>query len=356
MEKNINKRHKSLWKSVMEDLNGQLDNFKYGDRFYTIADICRKYGVSQITAVKALSELEQQGLVQKIRRRGTIVTARKGSGRLWLIIPGVGGVEKSLYRSVVWMKIYQGLVSQAAKIGFEFCGPISDANLTSLSLSGDKKAGFFVIRNLEPRIKGFLQEYSLPCVLLHPDIEDADTCMVKVNRKRGGFLATEHLAGLGHKRIGLMIGSITSAPYLPRFQGYQQALRRAGLKFDWSLVKETSGFDPAEDSYALDQILAKPDPPTAFFAANYSRALNLLQYCQLRKIRVPENLSIAAYDNFPEMSISQPPLTTIETNLEEVGATGVNLMAALMRGERLQPEVVVETELVVRASARPLKA
>ena len=64
---------KPLWKKVYEDLNRKIGNYNFGQRFYTSGEICRDYKVSQITAVRALSELQKEGQVEKIQKKGTVV-------------------------------------------------------------------------------------------------------------------------------------------------------------------------------------------------------------------------------------------------------------------------------------------
>ena len=98
--------------------------------------------------------------------------------------------------------------------------------------------------------------------------------------KKAGYLATKYLIELGHKRIGFITGPITSAWFLPRFKGYQKALRKARIPLDWNLMKETNGADKNQDELVMEELFSLPDPPAAIFAANDYRALHILDYCR----------------------------------------------------------------------------
>ena len=344
-------RPRPIWKQVYERLSEEVRGFEPGQRFHTSKEIAERYDVSVLTALKVLTELQRDGLVQKIPKRGTIACNTGRPFQVRAVLPSRTTLSQLLAES--WcFKLHAGVQAAAQGMGAGF-QVISQEHLRLLAHA--EHTGFLILLSLEPENVVFLREQGIPFVLLHSPADQEDVFSVQPNLRKGAYLATSHLASLGHRRIAFISGPITWTTFLERFKGYQRALRAAGLPFDWSLVKESSGTDPAGDFQAIKELLALPKPPTAVFTANDHRALYLLDYCRLNGIRVPEELSIVGFDNLPETAVAQPALTTVDTRLEEVGHRGMEILRRLVDGNAPKLDdraVIVQPQLVVRESTR----
>ncbi|MFH0797274.1 MAG: substrate-binding domain-containing protein [Candidatus Omnitrophota bacterium] len=339
------------WEEICNDLITQIPGFEFGQRFYTLSEICAKYKVSNITARRVLNELHHNGLVKKVQKRGTVVNVSTQPLKIRLVIPDKISTEKFL-ASHVASKIVRNLSLEAKKLRVDF-DITSERFLTLLSPKNNHQVGILILRNPAAYNLSLIKENNLAFVVLHPAREEKEVVQVRVDKKTGGYLGTRYLITMGHRRIGLICGPVTSAWFVSIFEGYQQALRESKINLDQSLAKETSGFNPKEDETALEQLLALPRPPSAVFTANDHRALHLLDCCHKNNIKVPEDLSIVGYDNISETLFSDPPLTTVEPHLDKVSVAGLHLLLKMMGGAKKSPrQIVVKPELVVRNSVK----
>jgi LacI family transcriptional regulator, galactose operon repressor len=190
-------------------------------------------------------------------------------------------------------------------------------------------------------------------VVLMGHLPDTNLPFVDVDNVDGARRATQHLLGLGHRRIAL----ITNAPLAytasaDRLAGYRQALEATGLPFDESLVRY-GAFTPQSGEAAMTELLTLTPRPTAVFVASDAVALGALQAIRKRSLRVPHDLALVGFDDIPLAGFIDPPLTTVRLPAAGLGWGAADLLIRLITAEEAirNPNVILETELVVRASS-----
>ena len=157
----------------------------------------------------------------------------------------------------------------------------------------------------------------------------------------GGRLATAHLLGLGHRRIGF-VGDATArrehdlgfGSSRRRLRGYRQELAGAGIDFDPELVR-LGPHSPAVAAELADQLLRLPDPPTAIFAASDTQAMGVLSAAEHRGFGVPGRLSVVGFDDIESAALLN--LSTVRQPLERSGAEGARRLCALLHGITVRP-------------------
>jgi LacI family transcriptional regulator len=161
----------------------------------------------------------------------------------------------------------------------------------------------------------------------------------------GAALAVQHLVQVhDHKAVGLVVGGLDSPSADPREQGWQRALREAGLpdgpvaRVDWS---REGGYQGGQ------RLLNSSGPPTAIFASSDLQAVGLLRAAHERGLRVPEDLAVIGFDGTKESEFSWPPLTVVAQPVQEMAKAAVQLVLDEQRPEGYQQFV---GELVVRQS------
>lgn len=341
----VREYHRPIWKAIVEELSPRVSNYQYGERFYTSADICRIFSVSQITALRVLAELEKGGLVRRVRRRGTVVTAVHKKITLRFVIP------ESLKESLsghVYLRLHRGILEEARKSRVEI-ETVFEHYLPE-ALTTPNAAGYLILQELSPSAAALLKKKRAVCMYVHPASKEHDMAAVCVDSRQGAFDAVSYLISLGHNRIGFICGPLARLDSLGRFEGYRNALQAAGISYDPALVKETSGYQEQEDEKVLCGFLALTPAPTAFFTANDHRAFHILQFCRKNGIRIPEDISLVGYDNIPEAAHTAPALTTVDTNLETVGALAVRALMNTILTNNKENGMVIKPQLVVRKS------
>jgi len=100
-------------------------------------------------------------------------------------------------------------------------------------------------------------------------------------------------------------------------------------------------------------LLSLPEPPTAIFAASYMSAIGVYQAAQQMGVRIPQDMSVVGYDNIHDSLYMDPPLTTIDQNISEMGVLATHLIMNKLKGENPEKKQhVFPTRLVIRSSCR----
>ncbi len=212
-----------------------------------------------------------------------------------------------------------------------------------------------VLSDLEPPLQAELRRLDAPIVAVDPAGTPAlDIPTVGATNWAGGLSATEHLVGLGHRRIGLIAGPRRLLCSRARMDGYRAGLESAGIGVDDALVRpgdfyHESGFKGAT------ALLDLPEPPTAIFASSDQMAFGVFEAVRQRGLRVPDDISVVGFDDLPEARWASPPLTTVRQPLAEMGVVAARTVLALAQGQDLDSRrVELATELVTRVSTAPL--
>lgn len=197
----------------------------------------------------------------------------------------------------------------------------------------------------------------LPFVMVDP-VDTRHRHMVSVGSSNwaGARTATEHLIGLGHRRIGWIGGPEASDAARDRLYGYQAALDAAGFTVDPALVRSDQ-FAVAPGTRHAHELLALDDPPTAIMGGDDEIAVGVLAAAHALGVRVPEQLSVTGFDDTPQAAWTTPPLTTVHQHLEEMGRMAVQTVLAMADGGRpASRHVELATSLTLRASTGPAPA
>lgn len=189
-----------------------------------------------------------------------------------------------------------------------------------------------------------------PVVAVDPHTGGTTMPTVSAHNLQGAHAGVQHLLDLGHTRIGMVTGRADLMSAQLREQGFRDALAEARLPVDESLVVR-GAFEADVAREVAHDLLDRPDRPTAVFAASDLMAMAVLEVAHDLGIAVPTDLSVIGFDNIPESALSDPPLTTVQQPIREMGRQAVAVLIELIEGR--QPadlHHVLGTELVLRRS------
>lgn len=193
----------------------------------------------------------------------------------------------------------------------------------------------------------------IPVVAIDPHTGPVGLPSVESNSRQGAWSAVRHLIDLGHRSIGFLSGRADLRSSMLREAGYRQALAEAGIAFDARLVR-VGGYEPEIAREPALDLLRQPGRPTAVFAANDLSAISIVEVAHELGLRVPEDLSVIGFDDVPEAARLDPPLTTVQQALHQMGATGMAMLLELLAGRTpLRTRVVLPTRLLVRGTSGP---
>lgn len=350
------------YRRVYEDIERRILSgaLPFGAQLPLLPELCAEYGVSEAPVRRALDELARAGMIvrQRGRGKGTFVLKKVAPPTILRVLL----IGFDLSRNVIeaYHEIYgllDGVRRGAATHGCVVQTVAENALASLAPTPKDVRVGYLVLsqRPEQYQISSDMGSAETPVVLFNTPYPLPGKWTISVDMEAGGFLGTNHLAELGHRRIAY-VGNIGGGWFAPRYAGYRRALLAHGLTEDPALIRETSGLSAGEDAAALESLLALPEPPTAIFTCSDYRALHLLNHAQNRLgLSVPGDLSLCGYDDISACETVSPALTTVYHPLREQGEAAVEMLLSLLEGILPVPprNGILSPELRVRRSSAP---
>lgn len=200
-------------------------------------------------------------------------------------------------------------------------------------------------------IPGLVGEVPLVYVDRSPD---GAVSSVLPDNLRAGYAATEHLLGLGHRRIGILSEPLDVPNGADRLEGYKKALRAKRVPLDRSLVR-LGGCTEESGYWGAIELLKLPRRPTAIVVCNNLMTLGLLAALRDTGLSCPKDISIVGFDDFEWCPHLNPPLSMIRVPAAELGAAAAKALLQHIRGAHgdAPTEILLGTELIVRQSTAP---
>jgi LacI family transcriptional regulator len=193
-----------------------------------------------------------------------------------------------------------------------------------------------------------------PLVLVNRSLEDGSAPAVTVDDAFGIRLAVEHIAGLGHKRIGHVAGPQNLSTGHRRYLGFVEAMTDAGLEVQPEYVRFSKWFTEDEGARVCAELLDAAGGLTAIVAANDLLALGCYDTLEERGLGCPEDVSIVGFNDMPFVDRLRPPLTTVRVPQREIGTVAADLMLQRLTDEADgASQILLEPTLVVRGSTAP---
>jgi LacI family transcriptional regulator len=192
----------------------------------------------------------------------------------------------------------------------------------------------------------------IPTVAVDREVPDAAIDRVVVDNFGGSVQATQHLIGLGHRRIGCIARDVPLSNAAERIRGYTEALSSAGLPINPAyLVPGGPGYE--EGRRAMSELLKLDIRPTAVLAWPDVVAIGAIRAANDAGLRVPEDVSVVGFDDIPMAAFIRPRLTTVAVGIEEMGQRAAEVLLDKVRGgtESGPPRrLVLPVTLVIRES------
>lgn len=217
-----------------------------------------------------------------------------------------------------------------------------------------------------------LAESGLPTVQLDRSSPGLAAPLVGVANEEGAYQAVRYLIGLGHRRIACLIDLDVISTQRERRQGWERALREAGLPIDPRLLVRADPrfFGVANDAAgpyapivpavqhrqlpsayeALQALLRSAAPPSAVFVANNQLTVGALYALRACGFACPDDISLVSFDDHDWAPLFTPPLTIVRQPPYELGQAAAHLLMQMINGEPVPAPPPAAVELVIRGS------
>jgi len=197
-----------------------------------------------------------------------------------------------------------------------------------------------------------LDRHNVPFVRIAPNDTDHHSPYVDMDDEGAAFEMTEYLIENGHTRIGFIAGHPGHFASGARLRGYMAALKRHGIEFDAGYVKQ--GYFVFESGLeAGRELLSMPTGPSAIFASNDDMAAGVLLAAHERGIAVPQQLSVAGFDDTYIARIVWPRLTTVHQPSYELAFSATDLLLQALNGGDVRRTARLPHTLIRRESTGP---
>ncbi|MFA9388440.1 MAG: LacI family DNA-binding transcriptional regulator [Prolixibacteraceae bacterium] len=191
----------------------------------------------------------------------------------------------------------------------------------------------------------------LPVVCVDRGLTEIDVDVVLVDNIKGAFLAVDHLAKSGYKRIAYIAGLPSIPSSKLREEGYRNALELNGIEFDEQLIKY--GNSKYESGVELcKQLLELPLPPDAVFTGNNLITLGALETIHTNGLAIPGDIAIVGFDDMQWSNSLNPPLTAVRQPAIEIGKRASELLIQRINDpSRPAIQMILHAELMKRSSS-----
>lgn len=349
------------YSSLADTLRAEIamGKFQEGQPLMTEEELAARFKVSRQTVRQAISLLEDDGLVRRVRGSGTYVQhgKRKRQGSLSVT------VMTTYITDYIFPSIVRGIESVLSEQGCIM-------NLSATYNRADTER-LLLTRALEQEVDGLiiegtktalpnpnlalyeeLRKRNIPFVMINGAYPELKPCtQVMMDDEAGGREAAEHLISHGARSIGGIFKSDDIQGHL-RYRGFAEALQRSNLPVSDCAVCWFA--TETRDRFLLEpkqQILQAIPHLDGIVCYNDQIALRLLETLSQQNIRVPEDVSVVSFDDSAYSTICHPRLTTLRHGKEAFGRLAAQKLLRMMDGER-EGSSVLPWELVVRESAR----
>lgn len=334
----------------------------------TISDVARLAGVSKRTVsrvinnspmVKKATREKVQKVIEELRFRPNVQARGLAAKRSYLL-----GLIYDNRDPFYTDEAQRGVLNVCHGLGFELvihpCDRSSDT-LPAEALGFVDRSNLDGVIILPPisehnDLAGVLEEAQVPYVRLASiALDSADRVVVANERTAVGAMA-EYLYSLGHRRIAYIKGPEGRKSTRERLEGFCEALEKYGCAPGDEMIAR--GAYTFESGVACARtLLSLPTPPTAICASNDEMAAGVIYTAQEMGVRVPEDLSVAGFDDSNLATRIRPSLTTIRRPVREMARLATKKLIASIDGrdDEARVGILLDPVLIIRDSTRPIQ-
>lgn len=331
-----------------------------GQKLYSENELKDKFGISRQTVRHAISILETEGVLRRVRGSGTYIQEgqRLVSGRNTYI-----SVVTTYADSYIFPRTIQSIENALFQRGFSVRIALTnnqnskEKSILKDILNRDETAGLLIeptksgIPNPNLNLYRKIQGRGIPMLFLNSYYPELSIPHVSMDDRRVGEQITDHLISMGHQRIG-GIFKLDDGQGRLRYAGYLEAMMRAGLE-----VEERCAvwIDTEEAGHLADvgqRILDRVSGCTALVCYNDQVAFHLMDLMKRRGIRVPEDMSLVSVDDSELAVFGGVGLTTLPYPMEQMGEKAVEYLLRRMEEPSFEESYEFCPKLVSRASVK----
>lgn len=335
----------------------------------TLEEIANLAGVSRATVSRVVND--HPNVSDRVRHRVQQVILQTGyepnhaarslasnrSNMIGLFIPVVG--QSDLFADPYYGRLIRGISHECNNLNyilslFLFDNRDAEHTMFARIVNTGFVDGFIITAStLDNPYTEMLNQRQIPYVMVGRAADGERVSTVDADNVGGAYMAVAHLIRNGYKRIAIIAPELSTAVGLDRLAGYKKALQERQIAIDETLIVQGDfTFDGGVN--AMRQLL--PYQPDAVFGGTDLMALGAMQSIQEAGLRIPEDIAVVGFDDFPNATTANPPLTTIRQPIEQSGSIAVRTLIDNIKTNDVKPRrTLLPVELIVRKSCGALR-
>ena len=315
----------------------------------TVSRTCKNhYSISEKTKEKVRKAMEELGYEYSIQSHSKVHS-------IGIIFPKYH--KETGFENPFYLEAIRGITSHCNQHNC-IVTIISGNNTAELmkSLHMSKADGFiFLYSNLDDALINFMYKEHLIFVLIGKATQSInETIYVDNDNVQAAKECCEYLMELGHNKIGYIGTDQNKVFSIDRFTGYKLSLLEHDIPFQ---EKYTISFtnDDRENEVKLKRLLIQPDRPTAFLVCDDYFALSVEKYISDIRLKVPNDISLIAFNNSILSKMMHPQLTSIDVNAYQLGIEATSQLIKHIENPELSPtKIIVPYKLIKRSSCKQI--
>jgi GntR family transcriptional regulator of arabinose operon len=332
----------------------------YGKKLPSEHELMDKFTVSRNTIRQAFGELAGEGLIIKEQGKGTFSNYMKANRQKQII-----AVISTFISTLVFPEIISGIEKVLSDEGYmmllsntdnvkereaQHLQSVLDHGVVGIIVEPTQSAK----ENVNLPLLKQIEEKGIKIVCMNSFYDDFDSSYVLMDDEKGGYMATEYLLQLGHRKIAGIFNTDTKQG-VQRKTGFLKAICDYDGVDDASLIGNYAASDMFVYPYMFAQsVLREPDHPTAFVCFNDQTAVMVMQAALDRGLKIPEDLSVVGYDDSLESISFGIRLTTMDHPKKALGMQAAKFLVDMLDGRIQKPQLIYQPKLIVGNSCRSI--
>ena len=232
-------------------------------------------------------------------------------------------------------------------LGDKYIDVLLENRVTGILTTSDK---------ISPEYVKFLKILNIPTIFIgrYVNVPGLDVEFVTIDNRKGAYDMTNHLLGLGHRNIRYFTGPLDTIVTTSRLDGFKKAIRDHDGEEIVSKVIDSGDFTYEAGFETAEKLFSSGDKPTAIFCANDYSAFGVIDYCYRKGIRIPQDISIAGFDDVAFSSFRFISLTSVKQPIKKLGVIAAEaLFRKINENDNNLFQKIIKPEIVIRKSTGP---
>ncbi|MEZ5759434.1 MAG: LacI family DNA-binding transcriptional regulator [Emcibacteraceae bacterium] len=325
----------------------------------TIRDVSRIAGVSVATVSRTLSKPDKvSAKTREIVNAAILETNYKPdilarnfrtrkSSTIVVLVPDIA--------NPFFSRVIRGIEQTAQSLGYAVLlgdtqGDLGRESTYANMVNTSQVDGIIQLDSHNP----FENNSDVPIVNACDCVRGANIPTIELDNAAAAEKMTDYLISLGHNNIAIITGPLDSTITQNRLSGYKAALKKSEIKFKPENIN-VGDYSFLSGMSATRMLMKNQIPPSAIFCMNDQMAIGAIKQVKKMGLKVPDDISVAGFDNISFSEYCDPPLTTISQPAEEFGSKAMSTLYRIINQEgTVKRNVFLDFELIIRNSTGPI--